>query len=556
MDTKTSEYAYHAAIYVRLSKEDGDKPESDSIGNQKDLIRAYLAGQPDIDLCSERVDDGYTGVNFQRPDFTAMMKDVREKKINCIVVKDFSRLGRNFIETGKYIEKIFPFMGVRFISVNDGYDSLNPKTSSDNLIVPVKNLMNDAYCRDISIKIRSQLDIKRKKGDFIAPFAVYGYLKDSENKNKLIVDEFAAAVVQDIFKFKLDGMSAQAIADRLNEQDILSPLEYKNLIGLKYKTTFKANPKAKWTAAAILRILKNPIYVGTLVQGKRSSPNYKVKKRFDKPADQWISIENNHEPIIDKEAFHDVAKILRSDTRTAPSEETVYPLAGLIYCGDCGKSMVRKNNASSKKPYIYYVCSGCKSGSGCTSHSIRDILLEQAVLVALQEHIRAILDIAQTLDDIKNLPYTSRQVKKADERLAAKRKELAKYQNNKMKLHEDYADGIISREDFVAFGKRYDKKSDEAEAAILCIEKEIDELTSGKSAGQQWIGYFSRHGNVEGLSRKLAVQLIDRISVYENQKIHIQFKFQHEYDSTIAFLEAVKKSGQPTAATAPRQGVM
>jgi len=554
MDAKFNTNTYNAAIYVRLSKEDGDKPESDSIANQKDLIRAYLSGRPDVVVRSERVDDGYTGVNYDRPDFIAMMEDVKEKKINCIVVKDFSRLGRNFIETGKYIEKIFPFMGVRFISVNDNYDSLNPKSSADNLIIPVKNLMNDAYCRDISIKIRSQLDIKRRKGEFIAPFAVYGYLKDPENKNKLIVDEYAAAVVQDIFKMKLEGISAQAIASRLNQGDILSPMEYKALIGLKFKTTFKANPKAKWTAAAILRILKNPVYIGILVQGKRSTPNYKVKKRFDKPADQWITIEDNHEPIIGKAVFDSVAKVLRADTRTAPSEETVYPLSGLVYCGDCGRSMVRKNNASASNPYYYYICSGYKQGSGCASHSIRDILLEESVLAALQKHIRGILDIERTLDSIENLAYTSRQVKKADERLVAKRRELEKYQSNKIRLYEDYTDGIVNREDYAAFGKRYDRKIAETENAVFSIEKEIDELASGESAGQEWIGYFKQYGNVEELSRKLLVHLIDRVLVYEDKKIHIRFKFQHEYDRTTAFLKTVAMSVQPGAAV-PVEGV-
>ena len=189
------------------------------------MITAFLEKHPEITLRKVWVDDGYTGVNFDRPDFIRMMESVRNKKTNCIIVKDISRLGRNFIETGKYIEKIFPFMGVRFISVNDDYDSAKPLTASDNLIVPVKNLMNDAYCRDISIKIRSHQDIKRRKGQFIAPFAMFGYLKDPEDKHHLIIDEFAAGVVQDMFHLILEGYSSEAIADRLNEQGIPSPLE-------------------------------------------------------------------------------------------------------------------------------------------------------------------------------------------------------------------------------------------------------------------------------------------------------------------------------------------
>ncbi len=214
---------YDADLYLRLSHEDGDKAESDSIANQRELLMDYLSSHPEIRLHEVRTDDGYSGVNYDRPGFIQMMEAVKAGEINCIIVKDFSRLGRNFIETGKYIEKIFPFMGVRFISVNDDYDSARPRTSSDNLIVPVKNLMNDAYCRDISIKIRSHLDIKRKKGQCIAPFAAYGYRKDEENKNHLVIDEEPAAVVREIFKKKLEGYSAQAIADWLNGENILSP---------------------------------------------------------------------------------------------------------------------------------------------------------------------------------------------------------------------------------------------------------------------------------------------------------------------------------------------
>lgn len=290
-----------------MSREDGDKAESDSITNQRDFLLAFLSSHPEIKLHTVRINYGYSGVNYDRPDFISMMEAVKNKEVNCIIVKDFSRLGRNFIETGKYIEKIFPFMGVRFISVNDDYDSTRPRTSSDNLIVPVKNLMNDAYCRDISVKIRSHLDIKRKKGQCIAPFAVYGYRKSEENHNQLIVDEEAAAVVRGIFKQKLEGYSAQAIADRLNEQDILSPMEYKCFNGSRYKSAFRQKESALWTAVAVLRILKNPVYVGTLVQGKRSTPNYKVKKLFDVPQEQWITVMDSHEAVISKEMFENVA---------------------------------------------------------------------------------------------------------------------------------------------------------------------------------------------------------------------------------------------------------
>lgn len=402
--------------------------------------------------------------------------------------------------------------------------------------------MNDAYCRDTSIKIRSQLAVKRKKGECIAPFAVYGYLKDPQNKNQLIVDEVAASVVQDIFKRKLDGYSAQAIADWLNEQDVLSPIEYKRYLGSSFPSPFKRNAKSRWTAVSILRILKNPVYIGTLVQGKRSTPNYKIKKQMAVPRERWVTVENSHEPIVSRETFDNVAKVLSADTRTSPKEDAVFPLSGLVYCGDCGRSMVRKNSASGAKPYYYYICSGYKQKTSCTSHSIRDRRLEEAVLCAVQNHIRSVLDVEETLCAIHNLPYTTRTVKKIDERLAAKREEIEKYQRHKLRLHEDYADGVISREDYRAFGKRYEDKIHEAEEAVFKLEQEIDQLASGSSGEQQWIAYFKEYRNIEQINRKLAVELIDRIFVYTGQRIRIEFKFQAEYDRLTNFVNTVQQT--------------
>ena len=542
---ENSQILYQADLYLRLSREDGDKAESDSIANQRDLLMDFLGAHPEIRLHKVQADDGYSGVNFQRPAFMNMMDSVRNKEINCIIVKDFSRLGRNFIETGKYIEKVFPFMGVRFISVNDHFDSAYPRTSSDNLLVPVKNLMNDAYCRDISIKIRSQLHVKRKKGQCIAPFAVYGYQKDPADKHRLIVDETAAQTVEDIFKKKLEGYSAQAIADWLNASGVLSPMEYKRFTGSHFSSPFKRNPQSKWTAVTVLRILKDPVYTGTLVQGKRSTPNYKIRQPMDVPRDQWIAVENCHEAIIERGTFENVGKILLTDTRIAPSRKTVYPFSGLVCCGDCGRNMVRKNNSVRERPYYYYICSGYKQKSGCTSHSIRDRLLDEAVLAAVQAHMAALLDLEAMFQAIKDLPHTLREVRKADSRLKEKQAELEKYRRYKAKSHEDYMDGIISQEDFTSFNRRYDDKIHDVEEAVLRQEQELEKLAKGDGDGQKWIAYFKKYGTIQELDRKLAVELIDRIYVHEGQKIRIEFKFQNEYDRLYRLVKSAQQiSGQ------------
>ena len=279
------------------------------------------------------------------------------------------------------------------------------------------------------------------------------------------------------------------------------------------------------------------------MQGKRSTPNYKVKKLFDVPKEQWVSIPDSHEAIISRATFERVTELLLADTRTAPSQNCIYPLSGLVYCGDCGRSMVRKNNSRAEKPYIYYVCSGHKNREGCkTSHSIRDAALEGAVLIALKEHITAILNIEDTLKRIAELPYTSREVKKAEAKIQVRQQEIEKYQRYRMKLHEDYTDGLLSREDYIAFGKRYDTKKKEAEEAVQHLKAEIENLVNGNTGEQQWISHFKEYQNIDGLTRKLTVALIDRIEVYEKKRIRICFKFQMEYNSAKLLAQEVRQA--------------
>ena len=261
------EKSFQAAVYLRLSREDGDvtdggKTVSNSIANQNELVMDYLKSHPEIKVVDTYTDDGFSGVNFERPEFQRMLSDIRQSKIDCVIVKDLSRFGRNYIESGRYIEKIFPMLGIRFIAITDGYDSINENMGSE-MIIPFKNLINDAYCRDISVKIRSHMDIKRRNGEYIGAFAAYGYLKDEENKNHLVIDDYAADVVRDIFTMKLCGMSQQSIADKLNSNGILSPIQYKKSIGIELESSFQKSIKPKWSYNAVLRILKNEVYTGT-----------------------------------------------------------------------------------------------------------------------------------------------------------------------------------------------------------------------------------------------------------------------------------------------------
>lgn len=428
-----SQNSFLAALYMRLSKDDGDKVESDSIRNQRSLLRDFVKQHSDITLVKEYVDDGFSGTNFERPDFQRMLEDARNHKINCIIVKDLSRLGRNYIETGRYLEKIFPVLGIRFIAVNDHYDSADTTNDSDQIIVPFKNLVNDAYCRDISIKIRSQLDIKRKKGQFIGNYAGYGYFKDPKDKNHLVIDEYAAEIVRMIFNMKIDGYSAKNIAARLNEMGVLIPAEYKRACGFNYSSGFMAGKKPKWDVSSVLRILKNELYTGTMVQGKTRKINYKVNVRQKIEPENWIRVEGTHEPIVSKEIFECVQKLMELDTRTSPEEESIYEFSGLLRCGDCGQNLVRRTTTKKGKKYFYYHCSTYKRKEGCSSHNISDIKLRKAVLEAIRSQVALIVKADEIIAQIENLPQQQFGVKILDTQMKTLHKEIQKYEELKVK---------------------------------------------------------------------------------------------------------------------------
>lgn len=529
---------YRASAYLRLSKEDGDKVESDSIANQRDLIQNFLSDKADIQLVEERIDDGYSGATFDRPSFQKMIADIKAGKINCVIVKDLSRFGRNFIEAGRYIDQVFPEYGVRFIAINDNFDSARGRSQSDNVLLPFLNLVNDAFCRDISIKVRSQLEIKRKKGDFIGSFAVYGYLKDPTDRHKLIIDEFAANVVRDIFKWKIDGASQQRIADKLNGLGILSPMEYKRYCGMSYHSGFQVNPKAKWTAVAIGRILRNEFYVGTLVQGKRTTPNHKVKKTVEKPSDEWIRIENNHTPIVTPEDFATVGRLLLQDTRIAPEQKTVSLFSGLIFCGDCGQNMVKNGVCKAGKTYSYYMCCTNRTKKECSSHRIPEQAVMDSVLASLKKHISIILQMEKMLSFLDTLPLERAKIQKTDARLISKQEEIKRYQQLKATLYESLTDGLIDKAEYLELKAVYDGKMRDAQAAETKLREELENALQNRTQDSRWIGYFKAYHNIDKLDRRMVVTLIEKILVYEDCRLEIKFQYQSDYDRTLALIQA------------------
>lgn len=532
---------YDCYAYGRLSKEDAEKAarekqESDSIKNQRELLHDFIDRHADLRLCMEGYDDNCTGTNFDRPHFKEMIAAIEAGRVNCVVVKDLSRFGREYIDSGRYIQKLFPAKGVRFIAITDGYDSAHPDPSS-SLMVPFKNLVNDSYCRDTSIKIRSHLDVKRRNGEFIGSFAAYGYAKDPENKNHLIIDPEAAGVVRDIYDWKIAGMSNQTIADRLNNMGVLSPMEYKKAKGIKFGSGYSVHARAAWSSAIIRRILTSVVYLGILEQGKRTTPNYKVKTVVERPPEEWMRVEGTHDPIVTQEEFDLAARLLLLDTRAAPGEETVYPLAGLLYCGDCHSGMSRKTSVSDGQKHFYYVCGGHKKDKNlCSTHSVRVEELDQAVLDSINLHIQAVADLKAALEAVSRKPARTLEVSKLNRRLDTLQQELEKARELKDALYRRYALGEIDKEDFLEFKRIFNEDCARAEQAIETHQAQLDAIVENASPISAWIAYFQQFGRVDALTRPITVRLIDQVRIYEGGRVEVMFRYQAEYEMACQYL--------------------
>lgn len=540
---KIIDQTFKVAIYLRLSKEDDDlscssgaKSESNSISNQRKLIYDFMKSHPELELYDEYKDDGKSGSNFDRAEFQRMMKDIEAGKVNCVVVKDQSRFGRDYIDVGKYKEKIFPKLGVRFITINEGYDSLSA-TSSDDLAFTINSFVYDFYIRDISTKIRTNLTAKKQNGEYAGAFVAYGYVKDSNDKSKLVVDQFAADVVRDIFRWKIEGLSPQNIAVRLNELGIPSPAEYKKLSGSNYKTSFQTSSKAVWSHVSVRRILKNEIYLGVMIQGKRTTPNYKTKTVVTKAESEWLRVEGTHEAIISVRDFELVQELLRDDTHCRAGDVTVPVYAGRIYCGDCGAAAVRKTVSYAGKRYVYYVCNANKHDKTvCSRHSIREDILGQVIYQTVRHQIDLLLDVDKALRQFENLSWEKHKLKQLDVSIEIQEEVVRKNNTLRLGIYEDLRAGLLDRSEYESLKKELAERIAEATAAIEKLNKEKREILDGVSKQQSWIEQFRQYENVTELTRPMVIHLIERINIFEDSNIEIVFRHRNQIEEILRFI--------------------
>lgn len=538
---------WYIAKYIRLSREDGDdKDESNSVVSQNkildDLIKELAQNSNDEYVVYDTYsDDGYSGTDFNRPDFQRLLRDMKDGHINMIVTKDLSRLGRNYIEVGNYIEQIFPLFNIRFVTKAEDIDSFYKPKSVNSIMVPFKNLINDEYCRDISNKIILANNARKKNGQYLGSFPIYGYKKDPEDKYKLIIDEEAAEVVRLIFKLFLEGKGRVTITRILNDKGIVNPTTYKQKV-LKQKYVNATNMKGNslWCDTTVSRILRNEMYTGTLIQGTKKMLNYKVHKLVNVAEEDWIVVENNHEPIIDKETFKKVQDIIARDTRIkGDGSGEVSLFAGYIRCADCKRAMNKKSTNNRFKTYYYYVCNTYrkKSTQVCTKHTIRSDYLEKVVLESIKVQIDLAIEMEKIIKKINKSEKRNLANSNLERMINSKQNELEKFKKLKKSVYEDWKLGDISKEEYLEYKNSYEKEIATIEMNIEYLEEEKIKYKEQILGDNTWIESLKSKKNITELTRDIVIELIDCIYVHEKGDVTIRFKFADEYERMLEYIK-------------------
>ena len=497
-----------------------------------------MARHPEIEVVGEKVDDGYSGLLFDRPAFVEMMDAIYQGEANCIITKDFSRLGREYIEMGTYLRRIFPACGVRFIAISDNFDTLTD--DSDDLSVSVRVAHNDSYARDSSKRTRDALKAKRKIGDYVGACPIYGYKKDENNRNLLVIDEYPASVVRDIFRMKIEGASAVRIADSLNELGVLSPMEYKKYHGLPHpKKCYSDVDDGKWSATTIFRILKNETYTGTLIQGIMGKPNYKVKAMLMKPPSEWQRVENTHEAIIPDYVYDLVQKVLLLDTRTSPNSDIVYTFSGILICGCCGNRMTRKiiYNRDKTITYYYYFCPTGKKKGCHLGATIKEDDLKLCVLQSVKAHIFNISQVENLLAELDANVLAKALAKKLTTQLNENKQRIIKIHGYKAGLYESMIEEDLTHKEYTSLKAKYTSDAAALSLANDRIEREIDDILSCRHEHLAWVKRFKEFENIELIDRKTVVCLIHSIRIHSKSDIEITFDHQEDFETALEILQ-------------------
>lgn len=523
-----SQQEWYIGEYDRLSKEDGDKPESDSILNQHRIISNHIAymrqqGEKVISV-RQYADDGYAGGNFRRPAFQRLMQDVEQGRLNCVIFKDLSRLGRNYPELGKLMEDYFPQKGIRVISVLNNIDSVKNPEIYCSAIVSFSNIVNDDYIRQLSVKIKSTLNMKRTSGEFIGNYAPYGYSKSPEDRHKLVIDPEAAEIVRMIFNWYAHGISASGITKRLNALHIATPSEYKTQRGCKGFTGHPSGgtKSGAWSLSTVNSILKDEVYIGNLVQGKFKSVSYRSKQMAANAQKDWIVVEGTHEAIISDELFTIAHERFARHTRVAPKEEETHLFSGMVFCGSCGRRMNRCISGG----YGRFRCpTRTYAPDKCQGSSISEKKLACITLEAVQKQIAELVDAEEAIQSARQQSRGHAVRNEYEAALHKAESEKTRLNEARFRLYDDLQSGIIDQEEYEYFRTKYKDDLLAQETLIGQLKDSIESMTSTRKADDEFVAYFEKFGNIQTLDRSVMVHLIDRIVINDANNVCIHFKF-------------------------------
>lgn len=535
---------YRAAVYCRLSKDDDLQGESASIANQRDMLEKYCAGQG-WEVAAVFQDDGYTGLNMDRPDLKKMLDAVEHRKVNLVITKDLSRLGRNYLQTGYLMEDFFPRNGVRYIAMNDGIDTMR----DNNDIAPFKNILNEMYSKDISKKVHSSYLLKAQKGQFTGCLAPFGYKKDPEDKNHLVIDEETAQYVRLIFGWALEGHGPNYIRRRLEEAKVPCPAWWNRERGLrnsytKWEKKDPENGRFVWDFSVIKDLLMNPVYAGAIASQK-ANYKFKIGTISDKKPDEWIVVEGQHEPLVDRASFDIVQEKLKSRQRPGKSGKTSL-FAGLIRCGECGKALTIRRTHE-KYPKQVYACKtyNAYGKQHCTQHRVEYDILYKLVLGKIREcAATALADSTAAEGKLSDACSTSRDgQKEALERVLTGHQERAGVLEKMVqRLYEDMLAGRISEQNFNLMLEKTQKEQEELKGKISDCRKKLEDETRLASDARQWSDAIRQYADIRELDAATLNRLVREITVHERidsdktRRISIEIHFN---------LKPIPEAGQP-----------
>ena len=532
---KEKKVLFKAGLYARLSHEKEENIERGTIETQMELMKNYVKDHEDIVIEEEYYDASFTGTNFERPDFKRMLEDAKTGRINCIIVKDLSRLGRNYVEMGNYIERVFPFLNVRFIAVTDDFDSFRPGT---DLMMPLKNIVNEFYAKDISKKVSTAHRRKWTTDEYMCGFAPYGYLKSKTEKNRIVVDEATAGNVRFIYKLFLDGKGYTPIAKYLNEQGIMSPLMYLKSLG--YQQNVRTN--GVWTKTTVKSILTNQAYIGSAVHGKVVIEKYNNIPLHATDPSEWVIVKNTYEPLVDKEPFEKAqervkkisdAYFAKEFTKHPPNEKNL--LKGKIVCGDCGKGM--RLSPRTKKSYVYF-CGTFSDGinPACSRHKIDQEDVNKAVFAQISNHMRCCIDALRVIRELNARSIGLKKYDVYEKAITRQRRELEKVNRKFSELYGDYSEHLINESEYLTLKQQYLLKSE-------ALKKEIDNLLVSQNLysknykiDEDWENLINKYLKCRKLNKELADAFVDKVQVFEDGRISVNLV----YDDCLEELLQVK----------------